>query len=104
MVALVRRKSGDAVDGAPLIVGVATILKQFHPGQTLKFLGYLGQFARSTLDFVLGDPKIQNSGAGMPYEVVNALLFIDHFARFANIPSTVLNSFVPRAVFETLGL
>jgi WASH complex subunit strumpellin len=104
LVALVRRKGGDAVDGAPLIVGVATILKQFHPGQTLKFLGYLGQFARATLDFVLGDPKIQKSGAGMPYEVVNALLFIDHFARFANVPNTVVDSFVPRAVFETLGI
>lgn len=104
LVALARRKDNDSIDGAPLIVGIATILKQFHPGQTLKFLGHLGQFARSTLDFVLGNPKLQKSGAGMPYEVVNALLFIDHFARYADIPNSIVHSFVPRAVYETLGI
>ena len=39
LVALVRRKGSDGIDGGPLIAGVVTILKQFHPCQTLKFFG-----------------------------------------------------------------
>ena len=104
LVALVRRKANDGIDGAPLVAGVATILKQFHPGLTLKFFGYLGQFARATLEYVLSDVKIQKSGAGMPYEVINALIFMDHFARCAGIPKTVLDSFVPRAVYDSIGI
>jgi hypothetical protein len=42
LVALVRRKGSDGIDGGPLVAAVATILKQFHPCQTLKFFGHLG--------------------------------------------------------------
>jgi WASH complex subunit strumpellin len=42
LVALVRRKGSDGIDGGPLVAGIATILKQFHPCQTLKFFGHLG--------------------------------------------------------------
>ena len=40
----------------------------------------------------------------MPYEVINALIFMEHFARFADIPATVIHSFVPRAIYDTVGL
>jgi hypothetical protein len=102
LVALVRRKDKDGIDGGPLIAGIVTILKQFHPSCTLQFFGYLGQFTRSTLDFVLSDVKLHKNG--MPYEVRNALIFMDQFSRFAEIPSNVLHSFVPRSVFETVGI
>ena len=35
--------------GAPLVVGVITILKQFHSSHTHTFLGYLGQYVRSNI-------------------------------------------------------
>ena len=41
------------IDGAPLIAGIATILKQFHPGYTNDFVAMLSQYVvrieRSTL-------------------------------------------------------
>jgi hypothetical protein len=40
----------------------------------------------------------------MPYEVVNSLIFMDHFAKFADIPPSVLHSFVPRAIYDTVGI
>ena len=102
LVALVRRKGQDGIDGGPLIAGVVTVLKQFHPSMTLKFFGHLGQFTRSTLEYVLSDSKLHKHG--MPYEVINALIFMDHFARFAQIPDSVLHSFVPRTIYETVGI
>lgn len=46
---LVRRKPNFPLDGMPLVVGVWTLLKQFHPSYTQQLFAYLGQFVRSTM-------------------------------------------------------
>ena len=74
---LVRRKNGDAIDGVPLIVGCATVLKQFHPSYTRKFLAYLGQFVRSNIDFTL--TREANKLNDVPFEVMNTIIFIEQF-------------------------
>ena len=35
--------------GAPLVVGIVTILKQFHPSSTDKLLSLFGQFVKCTI-------------------------------------------------------
>ena len=74
---LVRRKQGDAIDGIPLIVGVATVLRQFHPSYCRKFLAYLGQFVRSNIDFTL--TREGNKLSNVPFEVMNTIIFIEQF-------------------------
>jgi hypothetical protein len=70
---------------------------------SLFFFFYISsQFSRSTLDYVLSDSKLHKHG--MPYEVINGLIFMDHFARLADIPPSVLHSFVPRAIYDTVGI
>ena len=44
-----RRKGG--VDFFPFVVGVITLLKQFHSIHTQKFLALLGQYVRSYVNF-----------------------------------------------------
>ena len=44
---LLCKKIGDGVDAPPFIFGIMTILKQFHPNQTERYLQFLGQFVRS---------------------------------------------------------
>lgn len=41
------RKAADAVDWPPLVLGLLTLLKQFHSRYTHQFLALIGQFIRS---------------------------------------------------------
>ena len=38
------------MDEAPFVVGFLTILRQFHPDIMFKFLAYLGQFVRASVE------------------------------------------------------
>ncbi len=43
---LVRLKDKGSIDGVPFILGIFTILKQFHPEHMRMFFEYLGQYTR----------------------------------------------------------
>lgn len=47
---MVCRKPADPVDWPPLVLGLLTLLKQFHSRYTEQFLALLGQFIRSTVE------------------------------------------------------
>lgn len=44
------RKAADAVDWPPLVLGLLTLLKQFHSRYTHQFLALIGQFIRSIME------------------------------------------------------
>uniref|UniRef100_A0A8C5PLS0 WASH complex subunit 5 n=1 Tax=Leptobrachium leishanense TaxID=445787 RepID=A0A8C5PLS0_9ANUR len=44
------RKPADAVDWPPLVLGMLTLLKQFHSRYTEQFLALIGQFIRSSME------------------------------------------------------
>ena len=47
---MVCRKPADPVDWPPLVLGLRTLLKQFHSRYTEQFLALIGQFIRSTVE------------------------------------------------------
>ena len=47
---MVCRKPADPVDWPPLVLGLLTLLKQFHSRYTEQFLALIGQFIRSTME------------------------------------------------------
>ncbi|XP_038666102.1 WASH complex subunit 5 isoform X2 [Scyliorhinus canicula] len=47
---MVCKKSTDPTDWPPLVVGLVTLLKQFHSRYTEHFLALIGQFVRSTVE------------------------------------------------------
>ena len=87
-----------------MVFGESSFHTSFFNNSFLSFFFFLisSQFSRSTLDYVLSDSKLHKHG--MPYEVINGLIFMDHFARLADIPPSVLHSFVPRAIYDTVGI
>jgi len=116
---LVRRKATFALDGMPLVVGVWTLLKQFHPSYTRQLLAYLGQFVRSTVHGVLHKADLSSlahSGGGgkkgssepmgslMPLEVTNTLLFINMLAKVGKLPRSVVAEFIPSYLFDSIGV
>lgn len=44
------RKAADGVDWPPLVLGLLTLLKQFHSRYTHQFLALIGQFIRSIME------------------------------------------------------
>ena len=45
---LVRANKKDVVDGAPFAAGIVTFLKQFHGDYMNRYLGYVGQYVRTS--------------------------------------------------------
>ncbi|KAG7393747.1 hypothetical protein PHYPSEUDO_004510 [Phytophthora pseudosyringae] len=103
------RVGKNPIDGEPLLVGILTIFKQFHPSYTQKFLAYLGQFVRTKVNDIFAekaDKKGKSSSlpTELPVDVVNALIFMLEFARCAKIKRSVLDGHVPAYVFDAIQL
>jgi len=83
------RKAADPVDWAPLVLGLLTLLKQFHSRYTEQFLALIGQFIRSIMEQCtryltsLCDDRRVNLTRQCPekYEIIFFVLNInkDHF-------------------------
>lgn len=100
--ALVRKKSKFPVDGIPFVVGLACILKQFHPSYTKMLLTYLGQFVRSHLQDAFYE--VDNKVADVPKEVLHTMIFIEQLCAYSSIPRSVVYKFIPPYIFDSLKL
>jgi len=47
---LISRRVQDPLDGVPFVVGIQTLLRQFHPEIRNQFLLYLGQYVKSHME------------------------------------------------------
>ncbi|XP_071441255.1 WASH complex subunit 5 isoform X2 [Hetaerina americana] len=113
---LMCRKSSDPLDGVPLVVGLQTLLRQFHPEVKQKFLAYIGQYIRSHLLATSGPvPTISSSGGtfssgkwssnwtsveNAPSEVITMLVFLDCFARQARLPKESILAHIPHPILD----
>lgn len=48
------KKDKTGVDSAAFVLGIITLLKQFHSLYTHKFLAYLGQYIRGFISVTIG--------------------------------------------------
>jgi len=81
------------LDGAPFVVGVITLLKQFHSSHTHTFLGYLGQYARSSI-------HTSKQESDIPAPVRGVLLFLEEFCKFSSLSRKAINAIVPSYIFD----
>lgn len=99
---LVRKKAAYPLDGVPLAVGLACLLRQFHPAVTRKLLAYLGQFVRTTIQQVCGE--VDSKVVDIPLEVLNTLIFMDQLCHYTSVPRSSVHAFVPAFIFDRLDL
>lgn len=95
-----RNRSKYPLDGVPLVVGIACLLKQFHPAYTRKLISYLGQFIRSNLQQVFNDVDVK--AQDVPVGILNTLIFLDQLCQYSSIPRSVVHAFVPPYIFDAL--
>lgn len=99
---LVRKKSTYALDGLPLVAGLACLLKQFHPIVTKKLFSYLGQFVRTTIQQLVAE--VDHKAVEIPMEVVNTLIFIQQLCQYSSVPRSVVYNYIPPYIFDALRL
>ncbi|XP_051015581.1 WASH complex subunit 5 [Acomys russatus] len=92
---MVCRKPADPVDWPPLILGLLTLLKQFHSRYTEQFLALIGQFIRSTMEQCTSQKMPE-----MPADAVGALLFLEDYVRYTKLPRRVAEAHVPNFIFD----
>lgn len=105
---LVRKKPAYPLDGAALIAGLVTVLRQFHPIYTTHYLRLLGQFMRVSMDAVYraAAPQHRYSGGGgsegeLPSEVVAMAVFLRDLTRSLQVPKDVVATLVPPHLVQT---
>ncbi|KTG39902.1 hypothetical protein cypCar_00013954 [Cyprinus carpio] len=89
------RKAADPVDWTPLVLGLLTLLKQFHSRYTEHFLALIGQFICSIMEQCTSQ-KIPD----MPSDVVGALMFLEDYVRYTKLPRKVAEAHVPSFIFD----
>ncbi|KAI1284886.1 hypothetical protein HDE_12453 [Halotydeus destructor] len=93
---LLGKRSTDACDGVPFVIGFLSFLKQYHEMVTRKFLLRSSQYVKSIVDLSSLTPSKTSE---LPAEVCNLLLFCDHFLKFGKIPrSFTIN--LPDLIFD----
>jgi len=99
---LIRKKGVYPLDGTPLAVGLACMLRQFHPAVTRKTLSYLGQFARTTVQSVFAD--VDTKSVEIPAEISHTLLFMEQLCHYASVPRSVVHAYVPPYIFDNMNI
>uniref|UniRef100_A0A8C2X1F6 WASH complex subunit 5 n=1 Tax=Cyclopterus lumpus TaxID=8103 RepID=A0A8C2X1F6_CYCLU len=89
------KKATDAVDWPPLVLGMLTLLKQFHSRYTQQFLALIGQFIRSIMEQCTSQ-KIPD----MPSDVVGALMFLEDYVKYTKLSRKVAEAHVPSFIFD----
>lgn len=97
---LVRRKSKYPLDGAPLVAGLACLLKQFHPLHTTQLLRYLGQFVRAQLSEAFAE--VDSRAEEVPREVLHLLVLMRQLCTATDTPQKLVHDSVPAYIFDAL--
>eukprot|EP00040_Diaphanoeca_grandis_P027104 m.153504 g.153504 ORF g.153504 m.153504 type:complete len:1159 (+) comp30837_c1_seq2:255-3731(+) len=92
---LLAKKQGENVDGPPFVVGLITLLKQFHSTHTHRFFAYMGQYIRAQIE-INTDPKNKL----LPNEAVTALLLVDLFCQYSKESRKSAQVFIPEYLFD----
>ncbi|XP_074640557.1 WASH complex subunit 5-like isoform X2 [Tubulanus polymorphus] len=92
---MVCKKPAEPLDGPPFVVGVLTLLRQFHPENTTQFISLLGQFVRSHVETCQSAKTPE-----LPQDVVNALVFIDDFIYYSGTSKKMVESHIPSYIMD----
>jgi len=94
---LLCKKVGDGVDAPPFIFGIMTLLKQFHPNQTERYLQFLGQFVRSYFgpSFSWNSKNIESHP-----EVISTCAFLEDLVFLSKIDRKIVENCIPTFILD----
>jgi WASH complex subunit strumpellin len=96
-------KGGGTADACALIIGVLTVLRQFHSSHLQRYIQYLVQYIRAMLQpgAAVKDSSNKHSGqTTFSIEATTAICFLEDLARYGNIPREMLQMNVPPFIMD----
>ena len=103
---LSKNKSGYPIDGWPLITGISTLLRQFHPSYTKSFLAYIGQFVRVSIATCFERKKQQqvvrnkDVASQLTEDLRSILVLVEQFCEVSCVPKSALYEHIPQYLME----
>ncbi|XP_034655420.1 WASH complex subunit homolog 5 [Drosophila subobscura] len=91
---LLPKAAKDVIDCVPLVVGLLTILNQFHRNIKMLYISYMSQYVVTVAEAQLSDKEILGT------EVTNVLHFLLHFVRLCRLPLRVLEQRIPNMILS----
>mgnify|MGYP003963212425 FL=1 len=89
-------------DGGPIIVGILTILKQFHSDYTMDYVLYMGQFVRKVMHTSMATSK--SKIAKLTNETKCAVIMLEHLITYAGLSRSIIESAVPKTTLDLLNI
>jgi len=89
----------EEIDCVPFVVGLITLLNQFHENNTKKLLALIGQYIRIYIFYAI-ESAGKNQPVGFPPEVQSMLLFLELFCRYSQTPREVIEEHIPSYIFS----
>lgn len=90
-------KSGESVDGIPFVLGLLTLLRQFHSELTNQFLKLSSQFVTACIP---ESTTNQAKQSGIPIDATNMLHFLQHFILFGRFKRQQIAEYLPAIVLD----
>lgn len=122
------KRPQEPLDGIALVLGIQTLLKQFHPEVAKQFLLYISQFVKSHIDAIAPYVSMKlklwfiflnlcmcvldfnqlfcsyRSGNKAPTElspeVMSALYFLEAFTKVSGQPRQALSTHIPNTILD----
>ena len=94
-------KEGYPIDGWPIIAGISTLLKQFHPSYAKSFLAYVGQFIRVSVQAYAARRQGKNEDATrLAADLKNSMVLVEQFCDISGLASSAFYEHVPQYLME----
>ncbi|XP_052843945.1 WASH complex subunit homolog 5 [Drosophila gunungcola] len=91
---LLPKTAKDNIDNVPFIVGLLTILQQYHKNVKMLYISYMSQYVVTVSEGQLLDKEVLGP------EVVTTLHFLLAFIRIARLPLRVLEQRIPNMILS----
>lgn len=92
------KRPQEPLDGIALVLGIQTLLKQFHPEVSKQFLLYISQYVKSHIDAIA--PSGSKAPSELPPEVMSALYFLEAFMKVSGQPHQALSTHIPNTILD----
>ncbi|RZC69078.1 hypothetical protein C5167_032177 [Papaver somniferum] len=91
-----------SLDFSPVVIGLGTFLRQFHPSYLMEYVQYMGQYVRITTETCGANHEHQKGAPDPTSEALKSVLWMMFFCKHMEIPKDVVDSCIPPSLIAVL--
>ncbi|XP_073099938.1 uncharacterized protein [Elaeis guineensis] len=100
---LTSRLKKSIIDFSPVVIGIGTFLRQFHPSHMNQYVQYMGQYVRTIAETAFGTVSGPHKGSPDPAsEVLKSAFWLMCFCKYMDVSEDLANSCLPPSLISIL--